>query len=319
MVAMRMLLLVLPLLSAGLLSGAEADLNGRWVIANEDATAKRVLWLEVRGAGTKEVTGSAVGMAPGGQVDAIVDARIEDGELRFHIDRYTGRGAERRFVNAQTSAKLVGDRLEGVTRADGRVIRWTGRRAPELDERDDGRWKKGEPVALMDGTRIDRWTTLDPSRLANDWRVIEGVLENAPGADVLTTKEKFWNLDLRVVFRVGEGSNGGIGLRGRYEIQILDDHGRPPSKSGMGALYSRVPPMKNAALPASEWQTFEIRLIGRELTVRLNGELIHDKIEVEGFTAMASDWREDKPGPITLQGDHGLVEFREITLTPLTR
>lgn len=307
------------LLAASALTASDADFNGRWVIENSDPSAKRVLWLEVKGAETDRITGSAVGMAPGGQVDEIVDAVVEGGELSFHIDRYTGRGDERRFVRALTTARLAGDTLQGSTMSDGRLTEWTGRRAPQIEDRDDGGWKRGDPVVLMDGTSIDAWTTLDPSRLANDWRVLGGVLENAPGADVLSTKDKFWNFELHVEFRVHEGSNGGIALRGRYEIQILDDYGRPPSKSGAGALYSRVPPLTNASLPSTEWQRFHIRLIGRDLTVRLNGELIHDKVTVEGFTAMASDWREGEPGPITLQGDHGLVEFRKIVLTPLTR
>lgn len=301
------------------MTAAETDFNGRWVIQNADPTAKRALWLEVNGAGTDDVSGSAVGMAPGGQVDEIVDGKVDGGELSFRIDRYTGSGAERRFVRAQTTARLDGGTLRGTTRFDERVIQWTGERAPRIDDRDEGDWERGKPVVLMDGTSIDAWTTLDPERLGGDWRVTGDVLANARGADVLSTKEKFWNFDLHVEFKVHEGSNGGVGLRGRYEIQILDDHGRPPSKSGAGALYSRVPPMKNASLPSSEWQTYDIRLIGRDLTVRFNGELIHDKTTVEGFTAMASDWHEGDPGPITLQGDHGLVEFRKIILTPLTR
>jgi len=102
-------------------------------------------------------------------------------------------------------------------------------------------------------------------------------------------------------------------------VQIFGDYGEPPSGHGNGALYSRIAPSVNATRPPSEWQTFDIRLIGRQLTVVLNGKTIHDKVTVEGLTAMATDPDEDKPGPLTLQGDHGPVEFRKITVTPLSR
>lgn len=62
-----------------------------------------------------------------------------------------------------------------------------------------------------------------------------------------------------------------------------------------------------------------VRLVGRELTVVLNGVKIHDKTLVEGFTAIATDWHEAKPGPITLQGDHGQIQIRKVVATPLVR
>jgi hypothetical protein len=116
---------------------------------------------------------------------------------------------------------------------------------------------------------------------------------------------------------VGANSNSGIGLRGRYEVQILQDYGRPVSLHGNGALYSRILPAKNASKPANEWQTYDITLVGNYVTVVLNGEKIIDNKEIEGLTAIAMDPNEGEPGPIVIQGDHGSVEFRKITLTPL--
>ena len=110
-----------------------------------------------------------------------------------------------------------------------------------------------------------------------------------------------------------------MGLRDRYEIQILDDYGQPPDTHSTGSLYSRVAPSVNAGKPPGEWQAYDITLIGRDLTVVLNGKKILDKVTVEGLTAMGHDPNEGEPGPLSLQGDHGSIEFRNITVTPLVK
>jgi hypothetical protein len=122
-----------------------------------------------------------------------------------------------------------------------------------------------------------------------------------------------------VEYLIGPRSNSGIGLRGRYEVQILDDFGRLPTVHSNGALYSRIAPAVNASRPPGEWQAFEIRLIGRQVSITLNGSKVIDKGIIEGLTAIATDPNEGEPGPITLQGDHGLVQFRKIVVYPLTK
>lgn len=309
---------ILFLLIAATAWAGDADFNGRWVIAPDGGGPGRVAWLEVQGAGGDSIQGSAVGLQGGGQVDPIAAAAIVDGELRFHVERWNGRGANRKLEIAETSARFEDGKLRGTTTRRGKPMHWTAYRAPEIADRDDGSWAPGEAVTLFDGGDRDAWVTLRPER-NGEWSVDDGILINSKGADELMSKEKFWNFQLHAEFRVGDHSNSGIGLRGRYEVQIYDDHGEPATKSGNGALYSRKPADVNASRPAGEWQTFDITLIGRDLTVVLNGRKIHDKVDVHGLTAMATDWREDQPGPITLQGDHGIVEFRKIVLTPLGR
>ncbi|MDE0101999.1 MAG: DUF1080 domain-containing protein, partial [Bryobacterales bacterium] len=76
---------------------------------------------------------------------------------------------------------------------------------------------------------------------------------------------------------------------------------------------------KGFGASTSEWQEFGIRLVGRVVTVVLNGVTIIDRQVIEGITAMASDARESQPGPIALQGDHGTIQFRKIVLVPLER
>lgn len=291
--------------------------NGRWVIEPLGANNGRVMWLEISGAGTGSITGFMVGGGPGGQLDAIHQAKIERGQLAFHLERSTRRNGDR-LIKTPVIAALRGDLLHGAaTRPQGTVL-WLGRRAPVLADRDDGSWRQSTPVALFDGAGISGWHTLRPGG-EEGWYVEGGVLKNHRRADVLVSEHAFWNFRLQVEYLVHPGMNGGIGLRGRYEIQILDDYGEPASDHGNAALYGRIAPTENASRPAREWQSLDVRLVGRELTVELNGVKTIDRQVIDGFTAMATDWREDKPGPITLQGDHGAVEFRKIVVTPLTQ
>ena len=124
-------------------------------------------------------------------------------------------------------------------------------------------------------------------------------------------------MEVRAEFRHAQGSNSGIALRGRYEIQIQDNFGQPPDWHGTGALYSRIAPGVNASKAPGEWQTMVMRIVGRELTVVLNGTKVIDRAEVVGPTAMTMSPKEDTPGPIVLQGDHGPVEFRRLQVVEL--
>ena len=296
---------------------ADGDLNGRWIIQPVSESNRRALWLEIKGAGTDSITGSMVGGGPGGQLDEIHDARIQRGQLYFHLERLLGQ-QKKTLVKTPVVAALKGKRLHGAVLGRRGPLLWTGRLAPVLSAKDDGSWNAGHTVSLFDGISIKGWHTLTPGR-EEGWFTQSGVLKNRERADMLVSDAKFWNFHLHIEYLVHPGMNGGIGLRGRYEVQLLDDHGAPPSNRGNGAIYGRVTPSTNASRPAGEWQTLEVRLVGREVTVVLNGVKTIDRVAIDGFTAMASDWREDRPGPITLQGDHGAIEFRKISLTPLTQ
>jgi hypothetical protein len=152
------------------------------------------------------------------------------------------------------------------------------------------------------------------------WEVNGGILRNTTGqADNLVCDQKFWNFELEIEHRLPAEGKSGIGLRGRYEVCLLDDYGTTPFATGHGAVYSRISPAVNASKPAGEWQKLRIRLIGRRVTVVLNDRTVIDGREIEGLTQFASDPNESLPGPITIQGDRGLIEFRKIRVIPLTR
>jgi len=305
---MRTLSLFLLLLADPAFAGDE-QFNGRWDINPIHEPRHRAWWLEVSGAGTAALKGRFVGF-PGGNTNDIPQMSISGGELTFRWDNNNQHQVYR--------ARLVGAKLEGTFEAGKQKLQWIGVRAPALPEKDDGSWHRGKPVTLFDGKSLAGWSAMVEGQPLG-WTVKDGIMGNTPAANNLVSEKKFWNFDLHAEFRVSAETNSGIGLRGRYEVQILDDYGKPPNTHGNGALYSRILPSENASRPPGEWQTLEVRLVGRQVSITLNGKKIIEKQEIDGLTAMANNPDEGEPGPITLQGDHRAVEFRSLVVTPLMK
>ena len=304
-----------------ILLGSDTQFNGRWNIRVK-TPRNRVWWLEIRGAGEKAIRGSFVG-APLGQVDEIRDARIENGTLTFTFDRHSSsRDSNSPLVHQRYSAtykngQLIGTREETIAGKPSPTLSWIGVPAPAIEDRDDGTWTAGTTTQLFNGRNTEGWRLLIGDQPG--WFVEDGSLKNRQGAADIVSLKKFWNFEARLVYRYSAGSNSGVALRGRYEIQILDSYGQPPDVHSSGALYSRIAPASQACKPAGEWQTLVARLVGRELTVTLNGVRVIDHRDVVGPTAMTMDPDEAGPGPLVLQGDHGPVEFRDVQVTELVQ
>ncbi|HEY2013098.1 MAG TPA: DUF1080 domain-containing protein [Bryobacteraceae bacterium] len=288
---------------------ADQDFNGRWDITAVAQPRPLAWWLQLTGVGSATPAGKFVS-AYNGDMNTIDTISVENGELHFAMIPPGRAGAPARKLIYR--ARLSGSKLEGTFETEGQTgppVKWTGVRAPKIADRDDGSWKEGKPIALFNGKDISGWKALVPGA-AMKWSVQDGVLRNAPPTTDIVSEQKFWNFKLHVDFRIVEHSNSGIGLRGRYEIQVLDDYGKPPNSHGAGALYARFAPSVNASKPAGEWQTYDIRLVGRQLTVVHNGTKVLDKVEVEGLTAIANNADEAEPGPFIVQGDHSYVEIK---------
>lgn len=302
--------------------GAESDFNGSWDIQVNDNQHPRAWWLKIEGAGTNSPKGEFVS-AYAGDLNHIDDISIDGNELVFGFipkSRTAGAknvGARRRVYKAW----LDGGKLRGTFDTEGQekaAVTWTGVRAPVIKDKDDGTWRDGKTIMLFNGRDLSGWHALESDREFK-WSVNKGVL-TAPGRGAnLITDQKFWNFKMHLEYKLPAGSNSGIGLRARYEVQIKDDYGKTPDTHSNGALYSRIAGRVNPTKPPGEWQSYEIRLVGREVTIMMNGEQIIEKREIEGLTAIASDPNEGEPGALILQGDHGPVEFRNITLTPLVK
>jgi hypothetical protein len=204
---------------------------------------------------------------------------------------------------------LENDKLNGYMMLDGHKLQWTGVRQPSLTRENPPIW--GNPKNLLDDN-LSRW--IIPA--SNEFRMIDGVLVNAKAGGNLVTKEKFDDFKLSIEFRYPEGSNSGIYLRGRYEVQIEDSPVNKPSTISIGGIYGFIEPAVYAAKKPGEWQTYEITLVGRNVTIVHNGIEVVSNRPIPGITGGSLDSNEGNPGPIMVQGDHGPVEFRKFVITP---
>jgi len=186
--------------------------------------------------------------------------------------------------------------------------------------------KYGAPIKLFNGKDLTGWRLINPNQ-TNGFKVVNGELVNDPvspqGQRVsfgnLRTDSEFDDFKLSLEVNVPAGSNSGVYLRGIYEIQVVDSYGKELDSHNMGALYSRITPSVAAEKQAGEWQTMEMILCDRHITVVLNGKKIIDNQPAYGPTGGAMNADVLKSGPIYLQGDHGKVLYRNIVLTPILK
>jgi hypothetical protein len=186
-----------------------------------------------------------------------------------------------------------------------------------------GKFPKREGwIKLFDGKDLKGWHPRRPDAKMS-WKVEKGVLVNdlkpgQHGVDIIS-EEKFEDFELHIEFKVPKRGNSGVYLRGRYEVQVCDSFGEKATAESCGAIYGQKPPSENASLKPGEWQTYDITLKGKTLTVHQNGKLIIDKYELPGPTGGALDDKVNEPGPLMLQGDHTAVDYRNIYIKPLKK
>ena len=302
------------ILTSGWYSGAVSQsrspsdaLLGRWDLVVQRGTEAAPSWLEVERSGTATLVGQFVGS--GGSARPIAKIELTDGTFRFAIPPQW----ERNPNDIRFEGRLEGDRITGsMTMGDGQMATWVGTRAPALRRTSPPAW--GEPITIFNGRSLDGWHTV--GRGENQWRAVSGILQNGKSGANLATDATFDDFKLHLEFRVPKEANSGIYLRGRYELQIDDSAGLPPSSHHLGGLYGFIAPSENVARPAGEWQSMDVSLVGRMLTSELNGTTVICNREIPGITGGALDSAEGEPGPLLLQGDHGPIEFRNIVITP---
>ena len=226
----------------------------------------------------------------------------------------------RRAARARPSAlKRKGAGLEGSTTAGERTLEFTGARPPSWPAANaNATHTYGKPVELFDGKSLDTWNLQIADR-PSGWSIVDGAMTNEAKANNLVSKQTFKDFKIQAEYRIESGSNSGIYLRGRYELQVLDDFGKAPEAHGHMAIYAWVAPRVNASKPATEWQVMEAVLVGNKVTVTLNGQKVHDNATIQAITGGALDANETQPGPIMLQGDHGKVWYRKVTVTPIVK
>lgn len=282
-------------------------LVGSWDIVVHGSGGDYPSWLGVEYSGSRNLVGFFVGQF--GSMRPVSQVEFRQGEMAFAVPTQWESGDE----TIRFSGRLADGRLSGeVHTSTGDTLTWDAVRAPSLKRAVAPTW--GKPVDLI-GKDLSGWQTRR-SEAPTTWIMRDGLLVNAkPGADILT-KQKFTDFKLHAEFRYPKGSNSGLYLRGRYEVQIEDGYGQEPDRHGPGAVYGFLIPRVNASKPAGEWQVYDITLIGRTVTVVCNGEVVLDRQRIPGITGGALDSSEGEPGSLLVQGDHGPIEFRKLILTP---
>lgn len=283
-------------------------LIGRWDITVDKEGKEVPSWLEVKLSGFSTLVGSFVSDA--GSSRPISHIQLQDGKFSFEIPPQW-EGGDGVFT---IQGELAGEEIKGmVTTNKGNTFHFTGVRAPYLVRTGDVQW--GEPIELFNGKDLTGWTT---SSGENQWIVKDGVLINQKAGANLISEQKFEDFKLLAEFRYAEGGNSGIYLRGRYEVQIEDSpKERHPGSLYYGGVYGFLSPSEMTTLGPNKWNSYEITLRGRMVTIVSNGKTIISNQEIPGITGGALDSKEGEPGPIYLQGDHTGVEFRKIKITPI--
>ena len=282
-----------------------SPLEGRWDITVDMGGKPAPSWLEVRHSGTSMLVGQFTGFS--GSARPISRVYFKDGKMSFAIPPQWEKGDK----DLTVEGLLEGDKLSGtMVTVEGKTYTWKGVRAPSLRKTTAPVW--GKPIALTGGNDMKAWHAFGE----NQWIAENGILKSPKSGANLITNEKFGDFKLHVEFRIPKGSNSGVYFIGRYEMQVTDGKGLEPAVDQLGAVYGFISPSEMMAKEPGEWQTFDLTLVGRMLTLAVNGKTVITNQEIPGITGGALDSNEGEPGPLLIQGDHGPIDYRNIVITP---
>jgi hypothetical protein len=231
-----------------------------------------------------------------------IEGMLKDGEVTFMGEKGQGVLKGGVLTISNKGGKVLGD------------LKKVERKSPTL-----GAKPPSGAVVLFDGTSADAFNS---GRMTDDKLLMQGV----------TSKQKFQDCTLHLEFQLsympyarGQGrANSGCYLQGRYEVQILDSFGLEGKNNECGGIYSIKDPDVNMCFPPLAWQTYDIdyttakyddagkKTAHARMTVKHNGVVIHDNVELTKATTAAPVKEGPEPGPVYIQ-DHGNpIRFRNI-------
>jgi hypothetical protein len=281
-------------------------LEGRWDMTLVMDGKEFPSWLEVEHSGFHTLVGRFV--YANGSARPISKVNFDGQKFSFKIPpQWETESGDLEFEGAFTDKGLAGTMVY----TDGKKYNWTAVQAPSLKREGEPVW--GEPITLFNGRDLKGWQATGE----NQWIVEDGILRSKKSGSNLMTKMTFTDFQLHIEFRYQKESNSGVYLRGRYEVQIDDSKGMEPWVGHLGAVYGFLTPSEMVAKDPGVWQSFDITLRGRMVTIIANNKLVIWNQAIPGITGGAIDSKEGEPGPILLQGDHGPVDYRNIILTPI--
>ena len=292
-------------MNAGSFSDTSSVL-GRWDLTVNISGKDRPSWLEIHKSGVKMLVGEFV--ADGGSARPISRINLENGKLTFSIPPQW----DSQDKNLEFEGTLQGENINGtIVLPDGRTCKFTAVRAPSLARTKKPVW--GTPIKLFNGKDTKGWHA---SGSTNQWVVENGILKSPKAGSNIISDATFTDFKLHVEFRYQAHGNSGVYLRGRYEVQITDHYDDTPPKDVLGSVYGFIKPNEQVTTKPNEWITYDITLVGRNVTIVINGKTVVTNQEIPGITGGALDSHEGLPGPIMLQGDHEPIEYRSVIITP---
>jgi hypothetical protein len=216
------------------------------------------------------------------------------------------------------AAEIAGEAMTGKLDGKDFSLKKISRQSPTMGSR-----PPAGAIVLFDGTNTEEWKG---GRLDEKTRWL-----NTDGKDIVT-KRKFSNYTIHIEFMLpfrpdarGQGrGNSGFYQVDHYEVQVLDSFGLEGMNNECGGVYTKARPKVNMCLPPLSWQTYDADFTnsvadadGKKtknafLTLRHNGVVIHDNLEISGPTGGHRGEKEGTPGPLKLQGHGNPLQYRNI-------
>lgn len=319
----RILLTIFAVTGVAMGEGIPKGMLGDWTLTLE---SKQPAWMRVAEKEGKPLVFMRIYVGSEGPYEVAEGAK---GRLTFSLKK-----KRRQKQAAVVEVGLAEGKLEGVIRRttpEGEKTKeaFTGKRIPAMPTvaPDLSKVRFGNPIVLFNGKDLSGWRPHEKDKI-NGWSVKDSLLVNstpktdfsATGAHAnLRTEREFEDFRLHIEFLIEEQRNSGVYLRGMYEAQVVDRDSRMQGIQGVGAIFGRIAPSKNAGKPGGRWQSYVLTLVDRHVTVVLNGEKVIDNQPISAPTGGAINTDPMAPGPIYLQGDHTAVKYRNIYLEPVVK
>lgn len=281
--------------------------TGRWDLTLKAPDGEHASWIEIV---DKDGRPAALFTGRWGNARPLPKIEISGSAITFVSPKDEESSKDDLVFKGTLDGKTLSGTISGF---EGPAWTWTGVRAPSLARTKTPQWDA--PVELFNGKDLAGWHESGPSE--KHWTVQDGSMVTPGNGPEIISDRKFEDFKLHVEFNCGKDSNSGVYLRGRDEVQIETESESEPPSHHTGGVYGFLAPTPEQPRTPDKWQTFDITLIGRSVTVVLNGVTVIDNQEIPGLTGGALDSHEGLPGPIYLQGsEKGHVQFRKIAIVP---
>ena len=278
---------------------------GRWDLTIVSSKGTYPSWIEVsenEGQAQVRIVGQVA------SVHSAHDVRLQGSKLTFASSEWFGKQIPVLWKVTVDNGKLKGTQ----SRSDGVTGDLAGEPAPLLDRKPPAAWS--EPEDIFTGKDLSGW---EPDGPENHWKAENGELVNvSAGANIRTTR-KFDDFKLHIEYNCPDLGNSGVYLRGRDEVQVeYEKPGTDDKFHGMGSIYGFIAPSVDLPRKPGQWESYDITLVGRHVTVVRDGVTTIDNQEIPGITGGAIDSHEGEPGVLYIQGDHtGGMKYRNIRIS----